>query len=55
MSEEQLYPMHDKLRKIQDRSQDIYDFLEWLGEQKLFVAQHDIRSDEWRNCGHGHG
>ena len=52
MSDEQQYPMHDKLRAISDRSQDIYEFLEWLGEQKLFIAQHDITSDECRNCDH---
>ncbi len=50
MSDE--YPEHEKLSLVQEQSQGIYDFLEWLGTEKLFVAQHDIPSDECRNCDH---
>ena len=46
------YPMHEKLTAIQSTSQSIYDFLEWLGDQKIFLAQYDVKSDACRNCGH---
>ncbi len=49
---EQQYPMHAKLRLVSDKSQGIYEFLEWLGEKGQFIAQYDIVSDECRNCNH---
>ena len=32
------YPEHDKLHKIADKSQTIGEFMDWLGEQGLFLA-----------------
>ncbi len=35
------FPEHDKLQKISGQSQTIYDFIEWLGEQGIFLAEYD--------------
>ncbi len=51
MSEE--YPEHEKLHKVAEFSQSIGEFLEWLSdEQHVWLAKHDVRLDNCRNCGH---
>lgn len=46
------YPEHQKLEKIQHLSQACYDFMEWLGEQGIWLAEYDKRSDACRVCDH---
>lgn len=39
------YPEHEKLAKVQEQSQAIGEFLEWLGEQRIMLAKyidHDV-------------
>ncbi len=38
------FPEHDKLQKISGQSQTIYDFIEWLGGEGIFLAEYD---DNW--------
>ncbi len=35
-----LYPEHERMHKIKDKSQAIGEFLEWLSGQGLFIATH---------------
>ena len=47
------YPEHEKLLKVSELSQSIGDFLEWLSDdQKVWLAKHDVKSENCRNCGH---
>jgi len=45
MSEQ--YPEHEKLKKVSDRSHEIFDFLHWLGKKKGIVLA------EWGENEHG--
>lgn len=38
---ETLYPEHEKLKLIVDKSQCCGDFLEWLSVQGIYLAQYD--------------
>ena len=40
------YPEHSKLQKISGQSQTVYNFIEWLGEQGIFLAEYD---PEWHS------
>lgn len=57
------YPEHDKVRVVQDRSQAIGEFLEWLGSKGVSLATYHEHTDacydesDWKNrypqCGYG--
>lgn len=34
------YPEHEKLEKIQEQSQWLGSFIEWLGEKEMFLAKY---------------
>ena len=34
------YPEHEKLKKVQERSQSIGEFIDWLSEKKLCVCEY---------------
>lgn len=34
------YPQHEKLRAIKDETQAAYEFIDWLQDQGIFLAQH---------------
>ncbi len=46
------YPEHKKLKAVQELSQACADFLDWLGEQGIWLARYDTVSDVCRNCEH---
>ena len=47
------YPEHEKLLKVSELSQSIGEFLQWLNDdQHVWLAKHDIKSDNCRNCDH---
>ncbi len=47
------YPEHEKLQKVAKLSQAIGEFLAWLSDdQHVWLAKHDVKSDNCRNCGH---
>lgn len=44
-----MYPEHDKLRAVKDRSQACYEFIEWLWEEKrITLAEVDNTGELWR-------
>ena len=40
------YPEHEKLHLIKDKSQAIYDFISWLSEEGIHLAEYH-RNGEW--------
>lgn len=46
------YPEHQKLEKIQHLSQACHDFVDWLNEQGIWLAEYDTVSEACRNCDH---
>src|SRR5512135_3496653 len=42
---EQVFPEHDKLHAVKDRSQSIGEFLEWLQSEKGYVVCERLRTN----------
>jgi len=49
------YPEHEKLQKIQDKSQTIGEFLDWLGyEHEYFICEKSGKYQEWYPISQNH-
>lgn len=49
------YPEHEKLKEVQDQSQVIGEFLEWLNyERKYSLCENEIRYDSWLPVSENH-
>jgi uncharacterized protein with HEPN domain len=47
MKEEEIYPEHERLSRIKDKSQIIGEFIEWLGEAKGYhIGQYREYQDD---------
>lgn len=46
------YPEHQKLTAISNKSQECYDFLEWLADEGIILAKYDVFTETCRGCDH---